>query len=159
MRCHHRNSLNRRRLVRRRSDIRPASNRRGAIAVEAALLMPFLAAMLLGITEIGQVQRAQSYVSEAAYAGCTTGSLPGGSNAGVISDVQNILTACKMTATSAVITITVNDLPADVSTAKRNDKIKVTVSVPISAISWTGTHCFVPSNSSVTKSMVMLRQG
>lgn len=145
--------------MRRRTKCGNESNRRGAVAVEAALLMPFLAAMLLGITEIGQVQRAQSYVSEAAYAGCVTGSLPGSSNTGVISDVKNFLTACKMTSSSAVITITVNDVKADVSTAKRNDKVKVTVSVPITAISWTGTHCFVPKNSAVTKSIVMLRQG
>jgi len=116
--------------------------------------MPFLAAMLLGITEIGQVQRAQSYVSEAAYAGCVMGSLPGTTNAAVISDVKNFLTACKMNANSAAITIRVNDVAADVATAKRNDKIKVTVSVPISAVSWPGTHRFV-----LTKSIVMLRQG
>ncbi|MFO1041307.1 MAG: TadE/TadG family type IV pilus assembly protein [Planctomycetaceae bacterium] len=158
MRSHHRNPLNRR-SVRRRSNLRPESNRRGAVAVEAALLMPFLAAMLLGITEIGQVQRAQSYVSEASYAGCVMGSLPGTTNAAVISDVKSFLTACKMNANSAAITIRVNDVAADVATAKRNDKIKVTVSVPVSAVSWTGTHCFVPSNSTVTKSIVMLRQG
>ena len=133
--------------------------RRGAVAVEVALVMPFLATMILGITEVGQVQRAQCYISEAAYAGGVAGSLPGSSNAQIISDVKTFLTSCKMTATSAVVTIKVNDAIADISTAKRNDKISVTVAIPVSAVSWYGTHCFIPQNSTVSKTVVMLKQG
>lgn len=133
--------------------------RRGAVAVEVALMMPFLATMILGITEVGQVQRAQCYISEAAYVGGVVGSLPGSSNSQIISDVKTFLTSCKMTATSAVITIKVNDATADISTAKRNDKISVTVAIPVSAVSWYGTHCFIPQNSYVSKTVVMLKQG
>lgn len=133
--------------------------RRGAVAVETALLMPFLATLILGITEIGQVQRAQCYVSEAAYAGGSTASRPGSSSSETISDIRTILTSCKMTATSAVITIKVNDVIGDVATAQRNDKISVTVAIPVSAISWSGSHCFVSQSSVVSKTVVMLKQG
>lgn len=139
--------------------LRAASPRRGAVAVEAALLLPFLATLILGITEIGQVQRAQCYISEAANAGGATASRPGSSNAETISDVRTLLTSCKMTATSAVITIKVNDVVADVATAKRNDKITVTVAIPVSAISWSGSHCFVSNSSIISKTVVMLKQG
>ena len=124
-----------------------------------ALLAPFLATLLLGMTEVGQLQRAQCYVSEAAYAGSTTGSQPGSSNARVISDVQTILTASKMTANSAVITIKVNDVVGDVASAQLNDKITVTVAIPVSAVSWSGSHCFVSSSSIVSKTTIMLKQG
>lgn len=148
-----------RHVSRGESPVRKPCNRRGAAAVEMALLAPFFATVILGITEIGQVQRAQCYVSEASYAGCVAGSLAGSSNSDVTSDVKNFLTSCKMTAASAVITIKVNDAVADVASAKRNDKITVKVAIPVSAISWSGTHCFVPVNSVVTKTIVMLKQG
>jgi len=134
-------------------------DRRGAVAVELALLMPFFATIILGVTEIGQVQRAQCYVSEAAYAGCTMGSQLGSSNSLVISDVKASLTSCKMTANSAVITIKVNDVVADVSSAKLNDKVTVKVSIPVSATSWFGSHCFIPANSTISKTVVMMKQG
>jgi len=137
----------------------PNSNRRGAVAVEMALLAPFLATMIVGITEIGQLQRAECYIAEAAHYGCTTGSLAGGGNSSVISDIQSSLTAVRMTAASATITIKVNDIVKDVSTAQADDKISVTVSIPVSAISWTGTHVFVPASATVSKTVVMLRQG
>jgi Flp pilus assembly protein TadG len=134
-------------------------NRAGAVTVEMALVAPFLAAMALGITEIGQVQRDQCYVSESAYAGCCTASLTGSANSDVIRDIQKSLTAVKMTASSAVITIKVNDVSSDVATAHRNDKISVTVAIPVSATSWSGSHFFVPNNSIISKTVVMLKQG
>ncbi|MDB5347295.1 MAG: hypothetical protein JWP89_5672 [Schlesneria sp.] len=133
--------------------------RSGAVAVEMAMLAPFLATLILGITEIGQVQRAQCYISEAAGAGGATGTLPGSTNAEIIKDAQSFLTSCRMTAASAVITIKVNDVVADVSTAARNDKITVTVAIPVSAISWTGSHFFILNTSIVSKTVVMLKQG
>jgi hypothetical protein len=123
------------------------------------LLAPFLAALILGITEIGQLQKIQCYVSEATHEGGMTASVPGSSNAAVISDVRTFLTSYKMTASSAVITIKVNDVTADVSTASRNDKITVTVSIPISATSWNGSHWFVPSSAVVSNTVVVLKQG
>jgi Flp pilus assembly protein TadG len=133
--------------------------RSGAVAVEMAMLAPFLATLILGITEIGQVQRAQCYISEAAGAAGATGTLPGSTNAEIIKDARSFLTSCRMTAASAVITIKVNDVVADVSTAARNDKIAVTVAIPVSAISWSGSHFFVLNTSIVSKTVVMLKQG
>jgi Flp pilus assembly protein TadG len=136
-----------------------SSSRRGAVTVEVALLAPFLCAMIVGICEIGQVQKDQCYLTEATTLGCATGSLPGSSNTSVISDVKTSLTASNMTANSATITIKVNNAVADVATAHRNDKISVTVAIPISATSWTGSHFFVSGNSVITRTIVMMKQG
>lgn len=124
-----------------------------------ALVAPFLVLLLLGICEIGQVQRVQCYLSEAAYTGCVAGSLPGCSNTRVINEVKNVLSASQMHAADAEITIKVNDVIRDVATATRNDKVTVTVAIPVTATSWTGSHFFVSGSSIQTRTIVMLRQG
>jgi hypothetical protein len=129
------------------------------VAVEVAMLAPFLATLILGIAEIGQFQRAQCYISEAACAGGATGALPGSTNSEIITDAKAFLSSCKMTSASAVVTVKVNDAVADVSTATRNDKISVTVAIPVSAISWTGSHFYILNTSVVSKTVVMLKQG
>lgn len=124
-----------------------------------ALVAPFLVTLLLGICEIGQVQRVQCYLSEAAYTGCVAGSLPGCSNTRVINEVKNVLSASQMHADDAEITIKVNDVIRDVATATRNDKVTVTVAIPVTATSWTGSHFFVSGSSVQSRTIVMLRQG
>lgn len=135
------------------------ATRRGAVTVEMALIAPFLVTLLLGICEIGQVQRVQCYLSEAAYSGCVAGSLPGCTNTRVISEVKNFLTASKMNSDEAEITIKVNDVIREVGTSTRNDKVTVTVSIPVTATSWTGSHFFVSESSVQSRTIVMLRQG
>lgn len=137
----------------------PGSTRGGTAIVEMALVIPLLATFLLGVCEIGQMQRVHSYLSEAAHKGCVAGTLPGSSNADVINDVQNSLTACRLTASAAVITIQVNGVVGSVARANRNDKITVTVAIPTSAAMWTGSSVFVSRSSTQSETTVMLRQG
>ena len=135
------------------------STRRGAVVVEMALIVPFLVALMLGICEIGQALRVHSFLSEAARQGCTAGSQPGNNNADVIEDVQNALSAFKLNTGAAVITIKVNDVVGNVAKAKRNDKITVTVAIPMSSAAWTGSSVFVSRGSIRSETTVMLRQG
>ncbi len=136
-----------------------AAARRGAVAVEMAILAPFLAMLLLGICEIGQILRVNSFLSEAARQGCATGSLPGSGNADVIQDVNRALSASGLSTSAATITILVNDQPRNVASALRNDKITVTVAIPTAQAAWTGSFVFVFRNSTQSESTVMLRQG
>ena len=133
--------------------------RRGAVVVEMAILSPFLALLLLGICEIGQVLRVNSYLSEAARQGCAAGSLPGSSNSDVIQDVNRALSSSGLATSSATITIKVNDVVGSVAKARRNDKITVTVAIPMSAAAWTGSSVFVSRTSIQSETTVMLRQG
>lgn len=137
----------------------PGSMRRGAVIVEMALVAPFLVMLLLGICEVGQVLRVNSFLAEAARTGCAAGSLPGSSNGDVIRGVQNGLSTRKLTASAAVITIQVNGVAGSVAKAHRNDKITVTVAIPMSAAGWTGSSVFVSRSSIQSETTVMLRQG
>lgn len=135
------------------------ARRRGAIIVEMALVTPFLVLLLLGICEIGQAMRVHTYLSEASRQGCATGSLPGRSNVDVVEDVRNSLSGLKLSFTTAQITIKVNDVVGNVLQARRNDKITVTVAIPMSEAAWTGSSFFVPRHSIRSQTTVMLRQG
>ena len=135
------------------------ATRRGAVVVEMALIVPFLVALLLGICELGQALRVHSFLSEASRQGCAAGSQPGNNNADVIEDVKHALSTFKLNPGAAVITIKVNNVVGNVAQAKRNDKITVTVAIPMSAAAWTGSSIFVPSGSIRSETTVMLRQG
>ena len=135
------------------------STRRGAVVVEKALIVPFLVALMLGICELGQALRVHSFLSEASRQGGATGSQPGNNNADVIENVKNALSTFKLNPGAAVITIKVNDVVGNVAQAKRNDKITVTVAIPMSAAAWTGSSIFVSRGSIRSETTVMLRQG
>lgn len=124
-----------------------------------AILAPFLALLLLGICEIGQVLRIHSSLSEAARQGCAAGCLPGSSNADVIQNVNRALSASRLATSGATITIKVNDVVGSVAKALRNDKITVIVAIPTAQAAWTGSFVFVSSSSIQSETTVMLRQG
>lgn len=138
-----------------------ASNRsrHGAVTLEMALVVPLLIASALGICELAQVQKDHFILTEAAYAGCVRGSQPGSSNSAVISDVHHVLNASHMTASAATITIRVNNFESDVASARRNDKVSVTVALPLSATPFGSSHFFLSTDSIISKTMVIMRQG
>ena len=138
---------------------RGGARRRGAIIVEMAIVTPFLVLLLLGICEIGQAMRVHTCLSEASRQGCATGSLPGRSNVDVVKDVLNSLSALRLSSGAAQVTIKVNDVVGNVVKARRNDKITVTVAIPMSEAAWTGSSFFVPRHSIRSQTTVMLRQG
>lgn len=133
--------------------------RRGAAVVELAMIMPFLIIVVLGVCELGQAIYVNACLSEAARIGCETGSRPGACNADVISDVNAALTEHALPTAFATITVNVNDNASEVAAARRNDKITVTVAVPTSKVSWTGSFTYTKSDSVQSQSGTMLKQG
>lgn len=146
-------------MIRQAHPLRPIVHRcrRGAALVELALLLPVLGTIVLGVCEIGQVLRVHASLTEAARKGCATGTLPGSSNADIIGDVQSALSDSGLP-TSATITVKVNDIIANVATAKRNDKVSVAVSLPTAQAAWTGSNVFVLQSSVQSEVIVMLKQ-
>lgn len=130
--------------------------RRGAAAVEFALILPFLVTSFLGIFEIGRALLVKETLSNAAQRACRTASLQGKSNTDVQADVDDILSGANITGYST--TIQVNGVTADVKTAKRNDKISVRVSVPASQVFWLTTY-FVKDSMVESQTVIMVRQG
>ncbi len=120
---------------------RPGSDpRRGAVAVEAAICLPVIAALMLGMWDVGRIAQMSRLLEDAAREGARVAA--GGTNDGslvtvanVQSAVQNYLTAGGMPATAvngAVVSLT--NLSGDSWTNPGNaqplDQFSVTVTIP-----------------------------
>src|SRR5262249_23180380 len=138
---------------------RRAAARRGAVVVELALLVPFMIAIVFGICEIGQALKVRSVLSAAARAGCAVATRPGCRDSDVMNQVQAALTAAKLPANAATVTILVNDNPLKISKAKKDDKITVTVEMPTSSVRISGVNLFLSNDSIESQSTTMLKQG
>ncbi|MBI3839438.1 MAG: pilus assembly protein [Planctomycetia bacterium] len=114
---------------------RQTSRRRGAAAVEFALVAPLLfLTIIIPIFEFGRGFMVSELVTNAARAGCRVGVLPGNLNSAITSTVTTNLSGQGVT--GATTTITVNGGTGDVSAAVEGDSVSVTVSVPYTNNSW-----------------------
>jgi Flp pilus assembly protein TadG len=109
-------------------------NRRGAAAVEFALVAPLLFMLVLGIIEIGRGLMMTNMLTNAARVGCRTGILPDKSSSDVQAAVTNYLNALGVTTES--ISVEVNDVAADAGSAKGLDEITVIVSIAVNDVTW-----------------------
>jgi Flp pilus assembly protein TadG len=122
-----------------------------------ALVLPFLAAILLGTFELGRAIIVKEVLSNAARKGCRTGISPGKDDTAVNADVTAVLTSHNLNAAQATIVTKVNDANVDVKTAQTGDKISVTVSIPYSSTSWLG-NVFLTNQSIGSETLSMMRQ-
>ena len=130
--------------------------RRGAAAVEFALVLPFLRVVLLGLFEVSRVLIAKEAMSNAAQRAARTASLPGMTNTQLQADVEDIMAASSLS--GYTVTVLVNDAAGDVANAKRNDKLSVRVSMPTSKVLLIAS-IFIPPATVQSETVVMLRQG
>jgi Flp pilus assembly protein TadG len=122
---------------------RHAQPRRGAVAVEAAVCLPVMVALMLGMWDLGRVAQMSRLVEDAAREGARFAA--GGTNNGTVvtvanvqTAVQNYLTAGGMPATAvngAVITVTnqSSDTWTNPGNALPLDQFQVTVTIPAGA--------------------------
>ncbi len=113
---------------------RRSSRRRGASIVEFAIVAPVAFITILGVMEVGSGLMAMHLLNDAAMAGCRVGIIEGKSSANIQSAATAVLTAEGISGETA--TVKVNDGSTDASSAGVGDEITVTVSVPVSKISW-----------------------
>ncbi len=128
-------------------------HRRGAAAVEFAIIAPVFFLMILGMIEMGRAVMVQQIITNASREGARLAVLPGASVGGVESRVEEILTA------STVSGATVQILDVDGNTtnpedAEYGDVINVRVSVPFSEVSWLPASKFLGGRT-LTASTVM----
>ena len=139
--------------------VRTARKRRGGVAaVEFALLAPFLTILTLGTFELSRGIMVKQLLNDAARKACRTGILPLKANSDVIAEVNDILTDNGIPTGDATITIKVNGVTANCSTANANDKISVQIGIPTSDTFWISTY-FLKSSSITSDSITMMRQG
>jgi Flp pilus assembly protein TadG len=140
----------------RRKSVRPARSRRAAVAVEFAIVLPFLMLLVLGMFEISRGIIVKEFLSDASQKGCRTGALPGKTNTDILIDVADIMKDSNTTGYS--VTVLINGVAGDVTDAKRFDQVSVRVSVPTSQVFWMTT--FILTASTVeSEAVVMMRQG
>ena len=108
--------------------------RRGAAAVEFAIVAPLFFMLVLGMIEIGRMVMVQQIITNASREGARVAVLdpaPGGTTRqDVLDKVTGYLTAANIHGASITIT------PTEPSTATYGQPVTVSVSVPTSAVSW-----------------------
>jgi Flp pilus assembly protein TadG len=139
---------------------RRAPARRGAVAVEAAVCLPVIVFMMLGMWEVGRIAQMSRIVKDAAREGARVAA--GGTNNGttvtvanVQSAVQNYLSSAGMPSTAvngAVISVTnlSSNTWTDPGSASPLDHFRVSVTIP-SGAAFDSLKLFTTSLSGVTQ--------
>lgn len=111
--------------------------RRGAAAVELAMLSPILVAMLLGIWEVGRMVETQQLLSNAAREGARQASTGTLTNDQVEDVVRTYLTAANVNVANLNVTVANLTNPAlDSRDALQLDHLRVTVVIPFADVQW-----------------------
>lgn len=126
-------------------------NRRGAAAVEFAVVSPVLFLLIFGMIEYGRMVMVQQVITNAAREGARKAVLDGSTSSDVTTVVSNYLTSAKISGA----TTTVN--PTNPSSATSGSSVTVTVSVPYSSVSWL-PHNFWLGSKTLTATSVMRRE-
>jgi len=108
--------------------------RKGAAAMEFAVVAPIMFMMILAMIELGRGLMVVHMLTNAARNGCRAGVVEGKSNADVISAVNTALKPVGIS--SDTVTVQVNDGSGDVINAQAGDELTVVVRVPTSSVSW-----------------------
>lgn len=97
--------------------------RGGAVALEAALVLPILLILTFGLIEFGLFFYVQHNLKGAAQAGARAGIPFGANNAAVTTAVTKMMTAAGYSSSQYTVTVS----PADVSAAAAGSDVSVTV--------------------------------
>jgi Flp pilus assembly protein TadG len=110
----------------------------GTAALEFAIAAPIFFLFVFAIFEFGRAFMVIDLLGNAARAGCREGVVQGKSTSGITTDVLSQLQSESVNGAS--VTVEVNGVVADSSTAKSGDVITVVVTVPVSSVTWTSTN-------------------
>jgi Flp pilus assembly protein TadG len=132
--------------------------RHGVSAVEFAIVLPFLAILVAGMVEFGRALTVRQVLNDAVRKAARTGAMPNRTTAHINQDVYDVLTDNGFDPADANIDVLVNGSSADASTAVRNDRITVRVSIPFSKVAW-GPAIWLGGNTSISAELNMERHG
>jgi Flp pilus assembly protein TadG len=136
---------------------RRGRKRRGAAAVELAVLAPLLGVLMMGMVEMARAMTAKTLLNDAARKACRTGVLPNNGNTAITGEVSNILSDNGLSIANATVTIQVNGQSVDASSAQQNDRVSVKVAMPYSQFAWTHP-LFLGSTTIESETVAMMRQ-
>jgi Flp pilus assembly protein TadG len=90
--------------------------------------------LVMGVVELGRGIMVSHALTQAARRGCRAAVPAGKTNADITPAVSEALTAARLQ--GAAVTVQVNGAAADAATARTNDRITVSVRVPVASVSW-----------------------
>jgi Flp pilus assembly protein TadG len=126
-------------------------NRRGASAVEFALVAPIFFLLLFSLIEYGRMVMVQQLLTNAAREGARVGVLDGSTKTKVATAVNSYLTAAGIKTAATTVT------PDPPSSAAATSPVTVTVTVPFNDVSWLPSPFYL-GGKSMTFSAVMRRE-
>lgn len=129
-------------------------NRRGAAAVEFAIVAPIFFLMVFGMIEFGRVVMVQQIITNASREGARLAVLD--SQTPTAGQVTTGVTSYLANAGISGATVTIN--PAEPTTAGYGAPVTVTVEVPFSRVSWLPSPMFVAGATNLRASTVMRRE-
>jgi len=137
----------------RRRNPSSSNSRRGAAAVEMALVLPVFVTVTLGMIELGRGIMVAQLMTNAAREAARTAIIDGSTDASVANVAKSFLqTAAKVSPSDVSVTIT-NASGGSVSTAQPRDLITVNVSLPYSKVSWLPPKYLAGKSLSATSAM------
>jgi Flp pilus assembly protein TadG len=129
-------------------------NRRGAAAVEFAIVGSVFVIIVFGMIEIGRVLMVQQILTNASREGARIAILD--SPTPTATQVSSTVTTYLQNMGISGATVTIN--PTEPTTAAYGAPVTVTVQVPFSNVSWLPSFMFVRANAKVKASAVMRRE-
>lgn len=128
--------------------------RRGAAAVEFAVVAPVFFLMIFGMLEFGRMVMVQQVLTNASREGARVAVLDGATNSEVVDAVEAYLTGGQIDASAATVTVD----PEDPASAGYGEAVTVTVSVAFGDVSWLSAPFFAEADSDLTASTSMRRE-
>jgi Flp pilus assembly protein TadG len=130
---------------------RQRSQRRGVAAVEAAIVLPILVVLLLGVWEAGRMIQAQLMLDNAVREGARQAASGQVTNAQVQQTVTNYLNNAGLPTTNLVVTVTDLTSPGtDASAAAALDQLQVQGTLPFKDVRWTAAVLVTSSSTNLS---------
>ena len=127
-------------------------NRRGAAAVEFALVAPIFFALIFGMIELGRAIMVQQVITNGSREGARIAVLDGSSGADVLTSVNDYLESASVSGANVTVD------PTDPSSAGFGQPVTVVVSIPFSQVSWLPSPIWLGGDTELTATTVMRRE-
>jgi Flp pilus assembly protein TadG len=132
-----------------------SSSRRGLSSIEAALVIPLLLLVVLGIIEYGWMFLKVQQINNAARHGARIGITENATNTYVRDGVSALMSEAGLAGSGYVLTFA----PADVATVRPGNGLTVTVTVPYANVSIVRALRLIPTPANIAGSTTMFKEG
>jgi Flp pilus assembly protein TadG len=123
-----------------------------------AFISPIFVALVLGSIEFGRGMMVANMLTSTAREGARMATLPTSTNADITATINKSLDGTGIPKADAVITIKVNGVEAEASTAKTGDAVVVTVAAPVRSVTWLPMRMFLSDDTQLSGLAAMRRE-